>query len=573
MATVETENTIKVILRTRPTQHFATNNIRINLPDNTISVFIPRNQKEGIINNQKEQWSFHFDKILHNVPQEEVFEYTMNDIIKSSVQGYNGTIFAYGQTGSGKTFTISGSPNNFTYRGIIPRAITRLFNEISNKPEFDFNIQISYLEIYNEIMFDLLPENGSFIGERANIEFQEDNKGNVIVKGLSKHKVTNEEECFNLLFEGESNRTISEHKLNQGSSRSHCLFMIQLEMKSKIESTEKIMVSKLNFVDLAGSERVKKTGSTGVTLKEATYINRSLTFLEQVVVALTEKKGRANDHVPYRQSKLTHILKDSIGGNCKTVMLATIWPEPQFLQETLSTLNFAQRMGGVVNVTSVNIQLDINAQIRKMTKEIKELKQELAMHNTLANRGRINYDPYTQEEQKIQMEAAKKFLVGQSEELEFDSVRQAKELFYQIRHIYQKVKSLNKGKPQSQNLPDEMLQPQVKEEEKKEEKKEEEKVDEKVDKDKKKEKDKKEEGKKEEKKEEEEEKKEEEEEKKEEEIEEKPPEIMEGIIPDKNTAFKLFKYESQFSKETEKKMKEDIEKLKEKKKLSKRIIK
>ena len=495
MATVESENTVKVIIRTRPTQHFATNNIRINLSDDTISIFIPRNQKEGLINNQKEQWSFHFDKILHNVPQEEVFEYTMNDIIKSSVQGYNGTIFAYGQTGSGKTFTISGAPSNFAYRGIIPRSISRLFNEISTKPEYDFNIQISYLEIYNEIMFDLLPEDGKFLGERANIEFQEDNKGNVIVKGLTKHKVTNEEECFNLLFEGESNRTISEHKLNQGSSRSHCLFMIQLEMKSKIESTEKIMVSKLNFVDLAGSERVKKTGSTGVTLKEATYINRSLTFLEQVVVALTERKGRANDHVPYRQSKLTHILKDSIGGNCKTVMVANIWPEEQFLQETLSTLNFAQRMGGVVNVASVNIQLDINAQIRKMTKEIKELKQELAMHNTLANRGRINYDPYSPNEQKAQMEAAKKFLVGQSEELEFDSVRQAKELFYQIRHIYQKVKSLNQGKPQSQELPEEMQQPKVEEkiEEKKEEKddkknKKEEKVDKNKEKEKKEEK-------------------------------------------------------------------------------------
>ena len=514
MATVESENTVKVIIRTRPTQHFATNNIRINLNDDTISVFIPRNQKEGLINNQKEQWSFHFDKILHNVPQEEVFEYTMNDIIKSSVLGYNGTIFAYGQTGSGKTFTISGAPSNFAYRGIIPRSISRLFNEISTKPEYDFNIQISYLEIYNEIMFDLLPEDGKFIGERANIEFQEDNKGNVSVKGLSKHKVTNEEECFNLLFEGESNRTISEHKLNQGSSRSHCLFMIQLEMKSKIESTEKIMVSKLNFVDLAGSERVKKTGSSGITLKEATYINRSLTFLEQVVVALTERKGRANDHVPYRQSKLTHILKDSIGGNCKTVMVANIWPEEQFLQETLSTLNFAQRMGGVVNVASVNIQLDINAQIKKMTKEIKELKQELAMHNTLANRGRINYDPYSPNEQKIQMEAAKKFLVGQSEELEFDSIRQAKELFYQIRHIYQKVKSLNQGKSQSQELPEEMQQPKAEEkvEEKKEEK--DDKKNKKDEKDKK-DKDKKEEKKEEEKKEEpEEEKKEEEEEKK-----------------------------------------------------------
>ena len=576
MATAETENTVKVIIRTRPTQHFATSNIRINLLDDTISIFIPRNQKEGLINNQKEQWSFHFDKILHNVPQEEVFEYTMNDIIKSSVQGYNGTIFAYGQTGSGKTFTISGAPSNFAYRGIIPRSISRLFNEISTKPEYDFNIQISYLEIYNEIMFDLLPEDGKFFGQRANIEFQEDNKGNVLVKGLSKHKVTNEEECFNLLFEGESNRTISEHKLNQGSSRSHCLFMIQLEMKSKIESTEKIMVSKLNFVDLAGSERVKKTGSSGITLKEATYINRSLTFLEQVVVALTEKKGRANDHVPYRQSKLTHILKDSIGGNCKTVMVANIWPEEQFLQETLSTLNFAQRMGGVVNVASVNIQLDINAQIRKMTKEIKELKQELAMHNTLANRGRINYDPYSPSEQKTQMEAAKKFLVGQSEELEFDSVRQAKELFYQIRHIYQKVKSLNKGKPQSQNLPEEMQQ-KIEEKEKPEEKKEtqeKEKDDKKNKKEDTKNKDKKEEKKEVPEKVEEEEKKEEqkEEQKDEEEIEEQPPFIMEGVIPDKNTAFKLYKYESDYSKEAEKKMKEDIDKLKEMKNIARELL-
>ena len=286
------------------------------------------------------------------------------------------------------------------------------------------------------------------------------------------------------------------------------------------------------------------------------------------------------DHVPYRQSKLTHILKDSIGGNCKTVMVANIWPEEQFLQETLSTLNFAQRMGGVINITSVNIQLDINAQIRKMTKEIKELKQELAMHNTLANRGRINYDPYSPSEQKAQMEAAKKFLVGQSEDLEFDSVRQAKELFYQIRHIYQRVKSLNQGKPQSQELPEEMKQPKAEEkvEEKKEEK-EKEKEKEKDDKKNKKEeakdkKDAKKEEKVEEKKEEnEEEKKEEnEEEKKEEVLEEQPPYVAEGVIPDKNTAFKLYKFESQYSKDTEKKMKEDIDKLKEQKNTARELL-
>ena len=218
---------------------------------------------------------------------------------------------------------------------------------------------------------------------------------------MSKHLVNNEEEAFNLVFEGEANRTISEHQLNKESTRSHCIFSIYLEMKSRIESSEKIINSKLNFVDLAGSERVKKTGSTGLTLKEANYINKSLTFLEQVVVSLTDKSGKkskGNDHIPYRQSKLTHLLKDSIGGNCRTVMIATVWPEEPYIHETLSTLNFAKRMMNVVNEATVNIQLDTAALLKKYAKEIKELKQELAMHNTLSNRN-VNYDPYTPEEQ------------------------------------------------------------------------------------------------------------------------------------------------------------------------------
>jgi kinesin family protein 6/9 len=176
------------------------------------------------------------------------------------------------------------------------------------------------------------------------------------IKGLNKLVVNNEEEAFNLLFEGETNRTISEHQLNKESTRSHCIFTIYLEMKSRIESSEKVITSKLNFVDLAGSDGVKKTGSTGIILKEANYINKSLTFLVQVVVALTDKKkSRGKDHIPYRQSKLTHMLKDSIGGNCRTVMIATVWPEDSHLNETLSTLNFARRMMNVMNEASVNI--------------------------------------------------------------------------------------------------------------------------------------------------------------------------------------------------------------------------
>lgn len=280
--------------------------------------------------------------------------------------------------------------------------------------------------------------------QKGDISLQEDNKGNLIIKGLSKHLVNNEEEAFNLVFEGEANRTISEHQLNKSSTRSHCIFSIYLEMKSRIESTEKVITSKLNFVDLAGSERVKKTGSTGITLKEANYINKSLTFLEQVVVSLTDnnKKGKS-EHVPYRQSKLTHLLKDSVGGNCRTIMIATIWPEEPYIFETLSTLNFAKRMMNVVNDASVNIQLDTHALLRKYHREIKELKQELAMHNMLSNRGRVNYDPYTPDEQYHQQLKAKDFLLRDDAEIEFESVKQAKELFNQCKHFFRKLLNNN----------------------------------------------------------------------------------------------------------------------------------
>ena len=158
-----------------------------------VNINIPSDSK-----NQKENWSFQFDKILHNVPQEEVFEYCMCDIFQCATKGIDGTVFAYGQTGSGKTFTISGSPNNFNYRGIIPRGITRLFQELGGKPDYDFVVKVSYLEIYNESVFDLLSSLPPS-EQKDEITFQEDAKGNVVVKGLSKHVVNSEEEAFNLL--------------------------------------------------------------------------------------------------------------------------------------------------------------------------------------------------------------------------------------------------------------------------------------------------------------------------------------------------------------------------------------
>eukprot|EP00330_Aristerostoma_sp_ATCC50986_P005870 CAMPEP_0114580748 /NCGR_PEP_ID=MMETSP0125-20121206/4965_1 /TAXON_ID=485358 ORGANISM="Aristerostoma sp., Strain ATCC 50986" /NCGR_SAMPLE_ID=MMETSP0125 /ASSEMBLY_ACC=CAM_ASM_000245 /LENGTH=213 /DNA_ID=CAMNT_0001772483 /DNA_START=799 /DNA_END=1440 /DNA_ORIENTATION=+ len=213
---------------------------------------------------------------------------------------------------------------------------------------------------------------------------------------------------------------MAQHKLNANSSRSHAIFTIHLEMRSRVESTEKIVYSKINLVDLAGSERTKKTGSEGITMIEANYINKSLSFLEQVVVALSEK---SRDHVPYRQSKLTYLLKDSIGGNSKTIMIANVWPEPSYLEETISTLKFASRMMKVSNEATVNIHLDPQVLLKKYEKEIKELKQELAMHDTLASRGRINYEPYTPDEQYRQQVLAQKFLDQEIEDIDIESLR------------------------------------------------------------------------------------------------------------------------------------------------------
>ena len=190
-------------------------------------------------------------------------------------------------------------------------------------------------------MFDLLSAVPTHEQSGSTITIQDDAKGEIHVKGLSQTICKNEEEALNCLFEGETNRTVSEHSLNKESSRSHCIYTIHLEKKSRMESTEKVICSKLHLVDLAGSERTKKSGAEGVNLTEATFINKSLSFLEQVVVSVCDRK---RDHIPYRQSKLTNLLKNSIGGNSHTVMIANIWPEPDHIEETISTLKFATRM-------------------------------------------------------------------------------------------------------------------------------------------------------------------------------------------------------------------------------------
>jgi kinesin family protein 6/9 len=309
-----------------------------------------------------EDWSFGFDHLLHDVPQETVYDtcarydnhpymhgYILilfgdanRDIVDNVVQGYNGTILCYGQTGAGKTYTMNGGAADYKSRGIIPRAISHIFRTAAtSSSDVEVLVRVSYLEIYNEMFYDLLARPTDAPLDNSDLAVREDEDGQVIVKGLTRRPVDSEEAALNMLFEGETNRSIASHDMNAASTRSHCIFTIWLESRSRIGASEKVMHSKLNLVDLAGSERVGKTGSTGSTLAEAKYINKSLTFLEQVVVALGQS---ARDHIPFRQSKLTNVLRDSLGGNCKTRLIANIWCERMQLEETISTLKFATRM-------------------------------------------------------------------------------------------------------------------------------------------------------------------------------------------------------------------------------------
>lgn len=429
------KSNVKVVVRTRPTAVFADKNFQFNEGADSIDMFLGKSESAGPVNNQQESWHFKLDKILVNASQEAVFGCCAMDVIHSVMEGYNGTLMAYGQTGAGKTFTMTGGSTSFQHRGLIPRSISLIYQEVASRPENIMTVRLSYCEIYNELMFDLLTDVG--ISEQSgDLAIVEDTKGSIKVRGLTEHIAGTEEEALHIFFEGDTNRAVAEHALNKASTRSHVVFTIHVESRSRVESSEKIIHSKLHLVDLAGSERVKKSGSEGVTLKEATYINKSLTFLEQVVLALGD---RHRDHVPYRQSKLTHLLKDSLGGNCKTTMVANIWPEITHLEETASTLRFATRMMRVTNEPMVNVHLDDKMLLRKYEREIKDLKQELAMHDTLAGRSRVQYEEYTPDEQRDLKAKVQQYLTGDINDLEVVSLRMVYEAFGIFRQLHQQL--------------------------------------------------------------------------------------------------------------------------------------
>ncbi|XP_052814626.1 kinesin-like protein KIF9 isoform X2 [Mya arenaria] len=429
---------VQVWTRIRPTSQFAQDNLEL-LPDGkSVNVHVMKDGRKGVVNNQIADWSFRLDGIFHNSNQDQVFETVAANIVTSALDGYNGTMMCYGQTGAGKTFTMCGATENYAHRGLIPRSISQLFKEIEDRPEFAITARVSYLEIYNETMFDLLgtlPESWNQLAEGQPMTISENEDG-VYVKGLSCHLVHNEEEALNLLFEGETNRAIASHTLNARSSRSHCIFTVYIETRSRVQSNARYTVSKLNFVDLAGSERLGKTKSEGKTQQEAMYINKSLTFLEQVIVALADRR---REHIPFRQSKLTHCLKDSIGGRSNTLLVANIWGEANQLEETVSTLRFATRMMCVASEPTMNEIYDPAVLVKKLTKEINHLKNELAMHDTLTNRSQIAYDPLSEQQKYEIRQQVRRYVSGQLDEIDIINLRQIQGSFEAFRDIYQQM--------------------------------------------------------------------------------------------------------------------------------------
>jgi kinesin family member 6/9 len=322
---------------------------------------------------------FHFNGIFNrNISQEDIFSACVKDSIDYVLNGFNSTLFTYGQTGSGKTYTMTGSSKRYEDRGIIPRTFEYMISQVNQRNDGNgVKLFVSFMEIYNDTALDLLANSQDEIDQDEIVAINRKHAKN---NAISRHQIHNTREALSLLMLAESRRMYARTSMNGKSSRSHCILTIYVESNLQItehdnktdKSKSRKRVSKFLLIDLAGSERAPSQGVTAQHFSETSNINRSLHYLELVIMSLELRKKHKNAHIPYRNSLLTSILQDSFTGGCINIMIATIHQTRKNMDESLSTCRFSQRISNAVSNT-------INSTLVKETKSYDELLEKISM--------------------------------------------------------------------------------------------------------------------------------------------------------------------------------------------------
>lgn len=370
--------------------------------------------------------TFAFDAVYNNTyTQRDIFLQEVQPLVEATLQGYNATVFAYGQSGSGKTHTMTGRLEDPTLWGMMPQTVDHLFNEIRklSTSTKTFKVRCSYIELYNGKSRDLLAS------KQVNLEIKQNMAKNFYVKGAEMPEVTNFDECIRYFNAGTERRQTASTDLNDQSSRSHSLFQMQVEQFDfeHDPSAPVIITSKINVVDLAGSEKLSKTNATGDTAKEGCNINLSLSALATVIDTIV--KGAP--HIPYRGSPLTMLLKDSLGGNSKTVMFANLGPSDKNISETISTLRFALRAKQIENKPIKNLDPK-DARIQELMDKIEELQRR--MGNVDLN----EEDNLKQRIEELEIENADLRGAQQKDTIELEEINKSKQA--QIEQLIEAVK-------------------------------------------------------------------------------------------------------------------------------------